>query len=209
MKESIQESLAKVRVVPVIKLENVQDTLPLMDALLEGGLPVAEITFRTSAAAAAIAAVKRERPEMLVGAGTVLSLEQAKIAIQAGASFIVAPGFNPELVDYCLAEGIPVVPGVNSPTQVEMGLRKGLKVLKFFPAEASGGIPMLKALCSVYDVQFMPTGGINQQNICSYLSIPQVVACGGTWMVQADLIQAGKFAEIANITREAVALVKK
>ncbi len=208
MNKSIYDSIKKAKVIPVVKLERVEDTLPLMDALAKGGLPVAEITFRTSVAPECIALVKKERPDIFVGAGTILTVEQAKKAIEAGASFVVSPGFNPEVVDYCIEQNIPVIPGVNSPTQVEMGLRKGLKVLKFFPAEASGGTAMLKALGSVYEVEFMPTGGVNQKNILSYLALKSVIACGGSWMVSAELINEGKFAEITKLTREAVELVK-
>ncbi|MDA3835386.1 MAG: bifunctional 4-hydroxy-2-oxoglutarate aldolase/2-dehydro-3-deoxy-phosphogluconate aldolase [Spirochaetales bacterium] len=208
MDVQIKAIIQKAKVVPVIKLEKAKDALPLMDALQSGGLPIAEITFRTSAAAQAISLVRKHRPEIFLGAGTVLTLEQAQEAVDAGAAFIVSPGFNPELVHWCIKGNIPIVPGVNSPTQVEMGLRKGLKVLKFFPAEASGGIAMLKALGSVYEVEFMPTGGISQKNILSYLALPSVIACGGTWMVKADLISSGNYEEITKITREAVELVK-
>lgn len=208
MDKAMYESIKKARVIPVVKLERVEDTLPLMDALAKGGLPVAEITFRTAVAAQCIAEVKKHRPDIFVGAGTILTVDQARKAIEAGASFVVSPGFNPEVVDYCLEQGVAVIPGVNSPTQVEMGLRKGLKVLKFFPAEASGGVAMLKALGSVYEVEFMPTGGVNQKNILSYLALKSVIACGGSWMVSADLINAGSFAEITKLTQEAVELVK-
>ncbi len=201
--------MKQAKIVPVIKLLHAADAIPLMDALSAGGLPVAEITFRTSAAAEAIALVKKNRPEILLGAGTVLTLDQAQQAVDAGAAFIVAPGFNPELVDWCIERNIPVIPGVNSPTQVEMGLRKGLTMLKFFPAEASGGVAMLKALSSVYEVEFMPTGGIHAGNILSYLTLPKVIACGGTWMVKEELISSGNFAEITSITREAVSLVRE
>ena len=207
MKNSIYESIKKAKIIPVVKLERVEDTIPLMDALSEGGLPVAEITFRTKVAAQCIAIVKEQRPDIFVGAGTILTVGQAKQAIEVGASFIVSPGFNPDVVDYCIQQGIPVIPGVNSPTQVEMGLRKGLKVLKFFPAEASGGVAMLKALGSVYEVEFMPTGGVNQKNILSYLALKSVIACGGSWMVSAELINNGDFAEITRLTQEAVQLV--
>lgn len=209
MNEKITETMKQAKIVPVIKLLHAADAIPLMDALSAGGLPVAEITFRTSAAAAAIALVKKNRPEILLGAGTVLTLNQAQQAVDAGAAFIVAPGFNPELVDWCIERNIPVIPGVNSPTQVEMGLRKGLTMLKFFPAEASGGVAMLKALSSVYEVKFMPTGGIHAGNILSYLKLPKVIACGGTWMVKEELISSGNFAEITSITREAVSLVRE
>jgi 2-dehydro-3-deoxyphosphogluconate aldolase/(4S)-4-hydroxy-2-oxoglutarate aldolase len=208
MSKEIEKIMSDLKIVPVIKITDVKDTLPLMDALIAGGLPIAEITFRTDAAPEAIALVAKERPDMVVGAGTVLTLEQAQKAVDAGASFIVAPGFNPELVDWCLERNIPIVPGVNSPSQMEEGLRKGLKIMKFFPAEASGGVAMLKAVGSVYPIKFMPTGGVTPQNIKEYLSLPNVICCGGTWMVNNDLIKAGKFSEIAQLTREALELVK-
>lgn len=192
----------------MIKLEDVKDTLPLIDALVMGGLPVAEITFRTAAAPECIALVKQYRPEVFLGAGTVLTIEQAQIALEAGASFLVSPGFNPELVDYCIAHGVLIIPGVNNPTQVEMGLRKGLDTLKFFPAEASGGVAMIKALSSVYQVDFMPTGGISPSNILSYLEVPSVIACGGTWMVKGEYIRRRDFDLIADITKEVVDLVR-
>lgn len=204
MSENVMDVLRRVRLVPVIKLERVEDALPLADALLAGGMPIAEITFGTAAAAEAIRVVSTERPKMLVGAGTVLTIEQAQIAIEAGASFIVSPGFNPELVDYCIEHKVPIIPGVNSPTQVEMGLRKGLKVLKFFPAEASGGTAMLGALSSVYPVAFMPTGGISEKNINDYLAIDAVIACGGTWMVKGELIASGEFETITRLTASAL-----
>lgn len=204
MSENVLDVLREVRLVPVIKLERVEDALPLADALLAGGMPIAEITFRTKAAAEAIRVVASQRPQMLVGAGTVLTIEQAQVAIESGASFIVSPGFNPELVDYCIERQIPIIPGVNSPTQVEMGLRKGLEVLKFFPAEASGGTAMLKALSSVYPVSFMPTGGISEKNIKDYLAIDAVIACGGTWMVKGELIASGQFEKITQLTASAL-----
>ncbi len=208
MDEKLTEMIAQAKLVPVIKLSRAEDSIPLVDALIEGGLPVAEITFRTAAAPEAIALVRRESPTVLVGAGTVLTVENAQKAIDAGASFVVSPGFNPAVVDYCLERNMPVFPGVTSPTEVEMGLSRGLKVLKFFPAEASGGVAMLKALGAVYDVRFMPTGGVSEKNVLSYLALKNVIACGGSWMVKPELIDQGKFEEIAKLTRTAVKLVK-
>jgi 2-dehydro-3-deoxyphosphogluconate aldolase/(4S)-4-hydroxy-2-oxoglutarate aldolase len=208
MYESLSDGMAQARLVPVIKLNDPKDAIPLVDALVAGGLPVAEITFRTAAAPEAIALVRNTRPDVLVGAGTVLSVDQARKAWESGASFVVSPGFNPVVVDYCLEQGIPVFPGVTSPTEVEMGLSRGLKVLKFFPAEASGGIAMLKALGAVYDIKFMPTGGISDKNVVSYLSLKNVIACGGSWMVKPEMIEAGKFDEITTITKNAMELVK-
>jgi 2-dehydro-3-deoxyphosphogluconate aldolase/(4S)-4-hydroxy-2-oxoglutarate aldolase len=208
MDKNLTEIIGSVKLVPVIKLNDPKDAIPLVDALVAGGLSVAEITFRTAAAPEAIALVRKERPDVLVGAGTVLTIEQAQKAIDSGASFVVSPGFNPTVVDYCIEKGMPVFPGVTSPTEVEMGLARGLKVLKFFPAEASGGVAMLKALGAVYEVRFMPTGGVSDKNVLSYLALKNVIACGGSWMVSPELIESGKFEEITEITRKAVELVK-
>lgn len=196
------------KLVPVVKIDQAADALPLGRALAAGGLPVAEITFRTDAAEAAIRILSREMPGLLVGAGTVLSVDNVKRAVDAGARFMVAPGFNPKVVDYCLANGLVIVPGINSPTDVEMGLDRNLDVLKFFPAEASGGLKMLKALSGPYgSVRFMPTGGITVKNLIEYLAFDRVLACGGTWMVEPALISAGRFDEITRLTREAVDLI--
>jgi len=181
------------------------DAVNLGKALIEGGLSVAEITFRTDAAEEAIKKLHRELPDLLLGAGTVLTIDQVQKAVAAGAEFIVAPGFNPEVVDYCIENDIPVIPGVNSPTQIEMALKRKLSVLKFFPAEASGGLTMLNSMAAPYgNLKFMPTGGVNTSNINEYLSSDRVLACGGTWMVKPDMISSGKFDEIAAITREAI-----
>ena len=204
----ILEKIAELRLVPVVKIENSNNAVPLGQALLGGGLPLAEITFRTDAAEAAIRALTAELTELLVGAGTVLSIDQVKSAVDAGARFIVAPGFNPTVVDYCLEENICVVPGINNPSQIERALERNLKVVKFFPAEASGGLPFLKAVAAPYgDIQFMPTGGINPQNLLSYLSFKRVIACGGSWMVESSLTSAGNFTEIEKRTRQAVAKI--
>ncbi|MEZ4768933.1 MAG: bifunctional 4-hydroxy-2-oxoglutarate aldolase/2-dehydro-3-deoxy-phosphogluconate aldolase [Caldilineales bacterium] len=200
--------IAELKLVPVVKIEQAKDALALGEALLAGGLPLAEVTFRTEAAEGSIRILSARLPEMLVGAGTVLAVEHVKRAVDAGAQFIVAPGFNPKVVDYCLSNGILIVPGVNSPTDVEMGLDRGLNVLKFFPAEASGGLGMLKALSGPYSgVKYMPTGGIAPDNLLEYLAFDRVLACGGTWMVETDLISAGRFDEITQRTCEAVKLI--
>jgi 2-dehydro-3-deoxyphosphogluconate aldolase/(4S)-4-hydroxy-2-oxoglutarate aldolase len=204
----ILETIAALRLVPVVKIENSKDAVPLGRALLDGRLPIAEITFRTAAAEAAIRALTAELPELLVGAGTVLSIDQVTRAVDAGARFIISPGFNPTVVDYCLDHSICMVPGVNNPSQIERALERQLKVVKFFPAEATGGLPFLKAVAAPYsDILFMPTGGINLENLLSYLSFPRVIACGGSWMVEAALISAGNFVEIEKRTREAVATI--
>jgi 2-dehydro-3-deoxyphosphogluconate aldolase / (4S)-4-hydroxy-2-oxoglutarate aldolase len=207
--KKVFESLRTAGVVPVIKLQTPEAALSLGRALVEGGLPVAEVTFRTTAAPEAIRLLRREFPSLIVGAGTVLTVEQVDAALAAGASFVVTPGFSPRIVDRCLDLGLPIVPGVNSPSQVEMGLERGLNLLKFFPAEASGGIKMLKALHGPYgEVSFMPTGGVEVSNLAAYLALPNVAACGGSWMVKEDLIAAGRFDEIVRLCREAVAIVK-
>jgi len=195
-------------IVPVIKLERAADARPLGKALLEGGLPVAEVTFRTGAAPEAIRILRAELPGLLVGAGTVLTPAQADAAIAAGAAFAVTPGFNPRVVDHCLSRGLPVVPGVNSPSQVELGLERGLSLLKFFPAEASGGVKMLKALHGPYaEVSFVPTGGVEPGNMASYLALEYVAAVGGSWMVRDELIAAGRFGDVTALSAEAVRLV--
>ena len=208
MAKDVFETMAKVKVVPVIKIDDLKNTLPLIDALVAGGLPIAEITFRSPVAAEAIKSVSKERPEVLTLAGTVLSLEQAQQALDAGASAIVAPGYYQELGKWCAEKGIPFCPGVNSPSQMELALRNGLKAVKFFPAEQSGGADFLKAVSAVYPLKFMPTGGINQKNIKDYLALKNVFCCGGSWMVKADLINEGKFDEITRLTKEALELVK-
>jgi 2-dehydro-3-deoxyphosphogluconate aldolase/(4S)-4-hydroxy-2-oxoglutarate aldolase len=201
----VLEKIGEFGLVPVVKLERAGDALLLGKALIEGDLPVAEITFRTGAAEEAIRILTGELAELLVGAGTVLSVDQAQKAVSAGARFIVSPGFNPKVVDYCVEKGIPVTPGINSPTQIEMALDRGLEVVKFFPAEASGGLALLKAMAAPYrGIQFIPTGGIDRNNLTAYLSDSRVHACGGSWMVKADLIASRSFDEITRITRDAV-----
>jgi 2-dehydro-3-deoxyphosphogluconate aldolase/(4S)-4-hydroxy-2-oxoglutarate aldolase len=201
----VLERIGEFGLVPVAKIVRGQDALALGKALIEGDLPVAEITFRTAAAEEAIRVLTSKLPELLVGAGTVLSVDQAKEAVSAGAQFIVSPGFNPKVVDYCIENRIPVTPGINSPTQIEMALERGLKVVKFFPAEASGGLELLKAMAAPYrGIQFIPTGGINRYNLSAYLSDSRVHACGGSWMVKADLIASGRFDEITRLTKDAV-----
>jgi len=203
----IIQILEHLGVVPVIKLDNPESAVQLGKALIDGKLPVAEVTFRTASAADSIKRLRKELPDLLVGAGTVLTLEQAEAAVEAGAHFAVTPGFNPRIVDFFMARGIPVIPGVNSPTQVEMGLERGLQLLKFFPAEASGGTRMLKALYGPYaEVKFVPTGGIDSGNIVDYLRLPNVIACGGSWMVKEEHIKQGRFADIAMACRLAVEL---
>ncbi|WP_191116745.1 bifunctional 4-hydroxy-2-oxoglutarate aldolase/2-dehydro-3-deoxy-phosphogluconate aldolase [Vibrio campbellii] len=207
---SIKEQLKALKVIPVIAIDKAEDIIPLGKVLAENGLPAAEITFRSAVAAEAIRLLRETQPDMLIGAGTVLNREQAIAAKEAGATFIVSPGFNPNTVKACQEIGIDIVPGVNNPSTVEAALEMGLTTLKFFPAEASGGINMVKSLLAPYtDIELMPTGGINPTNIKDYLAIPRVLACGGTWMVDKKLIEAGNWEELARLTREAVALVNE
>jgi len=203
-------SLRAMRIVPVIVIDDAGHAVPLGTALLEGGLPCAEVTFRTPNAADAIARIAGELPGLLVGAGTVLTPQQAARALDVGAKFIVAPGFNPAVVDYCLERAIPVYPGVCTPTEIEMALAKGLQVLKFFPAEAAGGLAFLKAVAAPYTgVDFMPTGGINLGNLATYLAFKRVVACGGSWMAPTEWIAMKQFDRIRAETEKAVRLVRE
>ncbi|WP_194436704.1 bifunctional 4-hydroxy-2-oxoglutarate aldolase/2-dehydro-3-deoxy-phosphogluconate aldolase [Vibrio fluminensis] len=202
--------LAEFKVIPVIAVDKAEDILPLGKVLAENGLPVAEITFRSDAAVEAIRLLKQAQPDMVIGAGTVLNREQVMAAKEAGASFIVSPGFNPNTVRACQELYIPIVPGINNPTTLEAALEMGLTTLKFFPAEASGGIAMVKSLLAPYGhVQLMPTGGINLSNIRDYLAIPRVICCGSSWMVDKALINNGEWEKIGELTREAVELVNQ
>jgi 2-dehydro-3-deoxyphosphogluconate aldolase/(4S)-4-hydroxy-2-oxoglutarate aldolase len=204
------EKLGLLGVVPVVKIERAEDAAELGRALLAGGLPCAEITFRTTAAEEAIHRLSSSLPEIIVGAGTVLSVDQADQAVSAGAQFIVSPGFNPKVVDWCLDHQIPVTPGVATPTEIDMALDKGLEILKFFPAEALGGVKMLRALAAPYGgVRFIPTGGVNAENLADYLSLPYVHACGGSWLAKSKLIAAGEFAEITRLAKEAQLIVRQ
>tara|TARA_R110001583_G_scaffold52393_1_gene162774 strand:- start:17039 stop:17662 length:624 start_codon:yes stop_codon:yes gene_type:complete len=205
---TLNEKLQNLKVIPVIALNNAKDALPLGRTLVENGMPCAEITLRTECAIEAIKIMRKEFPDMLIGSGTVLTNAQVDASIEAGVDFIVSPGFNPRTVQYCIDKNIPIVPGVNSPSHVEQAMEMGLRTLKFFPAEPSGGVNMLKALTAVYPVKFMPTGGVNVKNIHDYLSIPSVLACGGTWMVPTNLIDEGKWDELGQLVREAVEIIK-
>ena len=204
---SLTDRLRHLRLIPVITLNQAEQAVALGQTLLAARLPGAEITFRTPAAAEAIRLLRAAFPDLLIGAGTVLTSSQVDAAMAAGADFIVSPGLNPTTVRYCQQQGIPIIPGINNPGQVEQALELGLSTLKFFPAEASGGIAMLKALSAVYPVQFMPTGGISPANVEKYLALPSVIACGGTWMVPNDLIDQGDWSTLTTLIGEAVALV--
>lgn len=201
--------LQKIRIIPVLALPSVADAAPVAEALVAGGLPCAEVTFRTEAAVDAISAMAK-RGDMQVGAGTVLKVEQVKAAVDAGATFIVSPGINPKVVRYCVDNGIPITPGTANPTDIEVALEHGLEVVKFFPAETLGGVEALKAFSAPYNMmKFIPTGGISAQNLPDYLGFPKVIACGGTWMVKAELISGKKFDQITNLCREAVQLASR
>ncbi|MGF1765719.1 bifunctional 4-hydroxy-2-oxoglutarate aldolase/2-dehydro-3-deoxy-phosphogluconate aldolase [Aliivibrio kagoshimensis] len=203
----LNEQLANLKVIPVIAINRAEDAIPLGKALVENGMPCAEITLRTECAIEAIRVMRKEFPDMLIGSGTVLTNEQVDASIDAGVDFIVSPGFNPRTVQYCIDKGVAIVPGVNSPSLVEQAMEMGLRTLKFFPAGPSGGTGMLKALTAVYPVKFMPTGGVSIQNVNEYLSIPSVLACGGTWMVPTTLIDEGKWDEIGTLVRDAISAV--
>ncbi|MBY7874560.1 bifunctional 4-hydroxy-2-oxoglutarate aldolase/2-dehydro-3-deoxy-phosphogluconate aldolase [Vibrio fluvialis] len=205
----IKQQIKALKIIPVIAIDNAEDIIPLGKVLVENGLPVAEITFRSDAAEEAIRLLRESQPEMLIGAGTVLNRAQVIAAKEAGATFIVSPGFNPNTVRACQELGIDIIPGVNNPSAVEAALEMGLTTMKFFPAEPSGGISMVKSLLAPYtDLELMPTGGIKPSNVNDYLAIPRVIACGGTWMVEKSLIENGEWEELARLTREAVALTR-
>lgn len=206
----ILEQLSSYGVVPVVVVNDVKDAEPLAKAMVEGGLPVAEVTFRTDAAEESIRIMAEKYPEMLVGAGTVLTIDQVDRAVAAGAKFIVSPGFDPEIVDYCLSKGIVVTPGIITPSELAQAVKRGLEVVKFFPAEQFGGLATIKALAAPYtQMKFMPTGGISAKNIKDYLGFNKIIACGGSWMVKGDLVKAGEFDKIKEMCAEAVALVKE
>ncbi|QQO07461.1 bifunctional 4-hydroxy-2-oxoglutarate aldolase/2-dehydro-3-deoxy-phosphogluconate aldolase [Breznakiella homolactica] len=202
---AVLEELGKIGIVPVIKIDDAEKAVPLAKALRDGGIPCAEITFRTAQGEEAIRRIHKEVPEVLLGAGTVLTVDQVKKAADAGARFIVSPGFNPKVVGYCIEQGIPITPGCSNPSDIEAALEFGLEVIKFFPAEQSGGLEYIKAVAAPFGaVKFMPTGGINAGNIAKYCSYDRILACGGSWMVGADLINSGNFSAVTALCREAL-----
>lgn len=204
------EQLGQLGVVPVVKIDQASRGPALAQALMLGGLPCAEITFRTSAAEQAIRLISQEHPEMLIGAGTVLSVSQAEKAVGAGAQFVVSPGFDAKVVDWCLGHDVPVIPGIATATEALMAMDKGLKVLKFFPSEALGGIRMLEAIAAaLVGVKFIPTGGITVTSMAGYLRLPMVYAIGGSWLATAKAISSEAFADITRLSAEAVAIVQK
>ena len=207
---AVLEKIQELGIVPVVVLDDAKDAKPLAQALCDGGLACAEVTFRTAAAEECIRIMSQEFPDMLVGAGTVLTTEQVDRAVAAGAKFIVSPGINPKVVRYCVEKGIPVTPGCITPSEVEQAIECGLEVVKFFPAEQAGGLAMIKAMAAPYvGMKFMPTGGISAKNVKEYLAYDRIIACGGSWMVKGDLVKAGDFAKITELTKEAVEIVKE
>lgn len=205
---TILEKIGKIGIVPVVKIDRAEDALPLAKALCDGGLPCAEVTFRTGAAAEAIRIMTSHFPDMCVGAGTVLNAQQVDAAASAGAKFIVSPGLNPGTVKYCMEKNVPVIPGVSSPSDIEQAIELGLGTVKFFPAEQSGGLAKIKAMAAPYgDMKFMPTGGINTKNLTTYLDFDKVIACGGSWMVPGELISGGAWDKIEQLAREAVQIM--
>lgn len=202
---NVLEQIGAYGIVPVVVINKIEDARPLAKALCDGGLPVAEVTFRTACAKEAISIMTKEYPEMLVGAGTVLTTDQVDEAVEAGAKFIVSPGLNPKVVKYCVEKGIPVTPGCANPSDIEQAIELGLDVVKVFPAEAVGGIKLIKSMAAPYtQMRFMPTGGINAKNLNDYLSFDKIIACGGSWMVDPKLVAAGEFDKITEMTKEAV-----
>ena len=206
----VLEQIQKTGIIPVVVLDDAKDAEPLAKALCDGGLPCAEVTFRTEAAEECIRIMSEKFPEMLVGAGTVLTTEQVDRAVAAGAKFIVSPGLNPRIVKYCVEKGIVITPGCANASDMEQALENGLEVVKFFPAEPAGGLNMIKALAAPYvGLKFMPTGGISPKNVRDYLAYDRIIACGGSWMVKNDLVKAGDFAAITELAKECVQIVKE
>lgn len=204
MFEDFIKRVHDIGIIPVIALKDPKKALPLAKALVEGGIPAAEVTFRTDAALEAIETMSKAYPDMLVGAGTVLSVANAEKAVKAGAKFIVSPGFDPEVVDWCIAHKVPVSPGLCTPSEIQQAIKRGLSVVKFFPAEASGGVGMLKNFAGPFGgMKFMPTGGINLSNLADYAKCPNVISVGGTWMVKSDKIEAEKWDEITQMCKDA------
>ena len=209
MFDELIKKIEDIKIVPVVVLNDAENAKPLAKALCEGGLPCAEVTFRTGAAGESIRIMHEAYPEMIIGAGTVLTTKQVERAVSAGASFIVSPGFDPEIVDYCIEKSIPVFPGCITPSEIAQAVKRGLKVVKFFPAEQFGGVDTIKALAAPYvGLKFMPTGGINAGNIKDYLECKSIIACGGSWMVKGNIIEAKEFERIKEMTITAVSLAK-
>jgi len=204
--DKILEQIGLLGILPLAVVEDEKKALTLAQTLCKGGLPAIEVTFRTQAAASVIEQIAKDSLQMLVGAGTVLTVDQARTAINAGARFIVSPGFSPKVVEFCLSNSIPIIPGVTTPTEIQYAIEYNLEVVKFFPAEASGGTEYLKAIAAPFkEMQFIPTGGIEESTLLSYLQLPCVLACGGSWMIPSAFINSGNFDEIVKLTHKAVA----
>lgn len=205
----ILEKIGLYGVVPVIIIDDAESSIPLANALIDGGLPVAEVTFRTKAARESIEKIAKGFPQMLLGAGTILSIDQVSSAVDSGAKYVVSPGFNSKVVEHCVKNNIPIIPGIATPTEIERALEFNLDVVKFFPAEALGGLTYLKAISAPYgNLRFVPTGGIDENNLLVYLQFPKVLACGGSWMVKSELIKNKKYDDIKKLTVSAVNLAK-
>jgi len=205
----ILEEIGLYGVVPVIIIDDAESSIPLANALIDGGLPVAEVTFRTKAARESIEKIAKGFPQMLLGAGTILSIDQVSSAVDSGAKYVVSPGFNSKVVEHCVKNNIPIIPGIATPTEIERALEFNLDVVKFFPAEALGGLTYLKAISAPYgNLRFVPTGGIDENNLLVYLQFPKVLACGGSWMVKSELIKNKKYDDIKKLTVSAVNLAK-
>ena len=210
MKSGVITKIQEMGIIPVVVLDSPKEALPLAKALYDGGLPCAEVTFRTAAAKASISIMREAFPDMLIGAGTVLTTAQVDDAIEAGASFIVSPGLNPKVVKHCINRNILIIPGAITPGEVEKAIEFDLEVVKIFPAEAAGGLNMIKAISAPFpNMKFMPTGGINKENVGRYLSFSKVIACGGSWMVSTDLVKAGEFERITQLAKEVVEIVAR
>lgn len=201
----VLKKISGIGIIPVIKLEDINDAVPLAKALMNGGIPIAEVTFRAAGADKAIRAIREACPEMVVGAGTVLNIDQVKAAADAGAQFVVSPGFNPKTVDYCNSIGMPITPGCTTASEIEQAIESGLEAVKFFPAEQSGGLDKIKALAGPFgNLQFIPTGGIDLKNLAAYLSFEKVMACGGSFMVKEDFIRSREWDKITALSRQSV-----
>jgi len=206
----ILKRITEIGIVPVISISDVEKAVPLAKALMAGGIPCAEITFRTAEGEECIRRIAEQIPEVLLGAGTILTKEQARRANEAGAQFVVSPGFNPKVVKYCVKNGILMIPGCSTPTDMEAAMGFGLDTIKFYPAELGGGLPYIKACAAPYTgLKFMPSGGINAENLSKYMAFNKVVACGGSWMVSKELLDSGNFDEITRLSREAVRIVQE
>jgi Entner-Doudoroff aldolase len=208
--DKILKQIGLLGILPIATIADEKKAVPLARTLSESGLPVIEVTFRTQAAASVIEKIAKDSSLMLIGAGTILTIDQAQTAINAGARFIVSPGFNSKVVEFCLSKSIPIIPGITTPTEIQYAIEYNLEVVKFFPAEASGGTEYLKAIAAPFkEMQFIPTGGIEESTLLSYLRLPCVLACGGSWMIQPEMIRTGQFENIAELTQKAVTCAKK